>query len=56
MLNQTLKGERQVLPLLQEMSFKLSRARRCLNDAHEMSQLDVLGGGAMVSMKKTQGF
>jgi hypothetical protein len=51
-LNQNLERERRTLYLLRHASTKLSKARRCLDDAHDMTHWDMFGGGAMVSTQK----
>jgi hypothetical protein len=51
-INSTLEKERHILFLLRQISIKLSEARKHLDSAHSMSQMDLFGGGTMASMQK----
>jgi hypothetical protein len=51
-LNQRLERERHVLFLLGQTAEKLSAARDNLDNAYNMSQWDMFGGGTMASMQK----
>ncbi|KAF2247527.1 hypothetical protein BU26DRAFT_520656 [Trematosphaeria pertusa] len=51
-VNRALERERHVVFLLRQTIGKLNEARRHLDNAHQMSQMDLFGGGTMWSMQK----